>query len=43
VAAERVERVYDVELVDEAGLLHAAFKKTIVIRKRKPKVESQVT
>jgi len=35
--AERVERVYDVALVDGAGVLHAAFRKTIVIRKRKPK------
>jgi len=37
-AAERVERVYDVELADEAGVLHAAFRKTLVIRKRKPRV-----
>ena len=40
-SAERVERVYDVELVDAAGLLHAAFKKTIVIRKRRRKAESR--
>ena len=37
-SAERAERVYDVELVDEAGVVHAAFKKTIVIRKRRPKL-----
>jgi len=41
--AERVERIYDVELVDAAGVLHAAFKKTIVIRKLRPKVESPAT
>jgi hypothetical protein len=35
--ADRVERVYDVELVDGAGVVHAAFKKTVQIRKRKPK------
>ena len=35
--AERVERIYDVELVDAAGVVHAAFRKTIQIRKRKPK------
>ncbi len=40
--AERAERIYDVELVDAAGVLHAAFKKTIVIRKRKPQAETQV-
>lgn len=35
--AERTERVYDVELADRGGTVHAAFKKTIIIRKRKPK------
>jgi acyl-coenzyme A thioesterase PaaI-like protein len=35
--AERTERVYDVELADAGGTVHATFKKTIVIRKRKPK------
>jgi Domain of unknown function (DUF4442) len=35
-AAERAERVYDVELADEAGVVHAAFRKTLVIRKRRP-------
>jgi hypothetical protein len=35
--AERAERIYDVELVDSAGTVHAAFKKTIQIRKRKSK------
>jgi acyl-coenzyme A thioesterase PaaI-like protein len=36
-AAERVERVYEVELADAAGVVHAAFRKTLVIRKRRPK------
>jgi acyl-coenzyme A thioesterase PaaI-like protein len=35
--AERVERVYDVELADAEGVVHAAFRKTIQVRKRKPK------
>jgi hypothetical protein len=34
---DRVERVYDVELVDREGVVHAAFRKTIQIRKRKPR------
>ena len=34
---ERIERVYDIALVDEADVVHAAFTKTIVIRKSKPK------
>jgi hypothetical protein len=29
--------VYDVELVDAEGVVHAAFRKTIQIRKRRPK------
>jgi len=37
---DRVERIYDVELVDDAGVVHAAFRKTIQIRKRKPKAAS---
>jgi hypothetical protein len=32
---ERVERVYDVVLFDSAEVVHASFRKTIVIRKRK--------
>jgi acyl-coenzyme A thioesterase PaaI-like protein len=35
--AEKTERVYDVELKDSHGVVHAFFKKTIQIRKRKPK------
>jgi hypothetical protein len=38
---ERVERVYDVELVDEAGTVHAFFKKTVQIRKRQPNPVAQ--
>lgn len=34
---ERIERVYDVELADAEGVVHAAFRKTIQVRKRKPK------
>lgn len=33
---ERAERVYDVVLADANDVVHAEFKKTIVIRKRKP-------
>lgn len=34
---DRIERIYDVELADAAGVVHAAFRKTIQVRKRKPK------
>jgi hypothetical protein len=34
---DRVERVYDVELADGSGTVHAHFRKTVQIRKRKPK------
>jgi uncharacterized protein DUF4442 len=33
---EKVERTYDVELADVNGVVHAAFKKTVQIRKRRP-------
>jgi Domain of unknown function (DUF4442) len=32
--AERIQRAYSPELVDEHGVLHAKFSKTIVIKKR---------
>jgi hypothetical protein len=35
--ADKVERVYDVELKNGEGVVHAFFRKTIQIRKRKPK------
>ncbi|MFO1302899.1 MAG: DUF4442 domain-containing protein [Burkholderiales bacterium] len=34
---ERVERIYVVELVDAAGVVHAEFRKTIQVKKRRPK------
>ena len=34
---DKVERIYDVELADGAGIVHAFFRKTVQIRKRKPK------
>ena len=34
---EKVERVYDVELRDGNDVVHAFFRKTVQIRKRKPK------
>jgi hypothetical protein len=36
-ATEKVEREYSVELKDSEGVVHAFFKKTIQIRKRRPK------
>ena len=39
-SAPRAERVFNVELVDDAGVVHASFVKTIVVRKRvKPGAE----
>ena len=35
--AEKVERIYDIELADRAGVVHASFRKTVQIRKRRPK------
>ena len=35
--ADRAERIYDVELVDDAGVVHAFFRKTVQVRKRAPK------
>jgi len=35
--ADKVERIYDVELVDGAGTVHALFRKTVQIRKRRTK------
>jgi hypothetical protein len=34
---EKVERIYDIELKDGSGVVHAFFTKTIQIRKRKPR------
>jgi len=34
--SEKVERVYDVDLCDAAGVVYAHFRKTIQIRKRTP-------
>lgn len=39
-SVERVERVFGVELVDSANVVHATFTKTIVVRKRKKIVVS---
>jgi Domain of unknown function (DUF4442) len=35
--ADRAERAYDVELADADGVVHAYFRKTVQIRKRKPR------
>jgi acyl-coenzyme A thioesterase PaaI-like protein len=34
--SEKVERIYDVDLCDAAGAVHAHFRKTLQIRKRRP-------
>jgi hypothetical protein len=34
-SAERVDRIFDVELVDRHGVVHVACKKTITIKRRK--------
>lgn len=38
---DRAEREYGVELVDEAGVVHASFRKTIQVRKRIPEPEHE--
>jgi hypothetical protein len=35
-----VDRVYPVELVDKAGIVHASFEKTLYIRQKSSKVDS---
>jgi acyl-coenzyme A thioesterase PaaI-like protein len=34
---DRVERIFEVLLTDDQGVVHAAFNKTVVVKKRKPK------
>jgi len=33
---DRVDRTFDVQLTDSNGVIHAAFRKNIVVRKRRP-------
>ncbi len=35
-AAEKLERVFTIELVDDAGLVHASVEKTIHVSRRAP-------
>ena len=37
-AVDKVERIYDVALSDADGVVHALFKKTVQVQKRKPKL-----
>jgi len=39
-SSEKVERIYDVELSDAKGVVHAFFKKTVQVRKRTAKLPS---
>jgi len=40
-AQDRVERTFDVALTDDQGVVHAAFTKTILVKKRKPKRQAK--
>lgn len=37
---DKVERVFDIALVDESEVVHASFKKTIQVRKRRERLKS---